>query len=124
MLWRGRVAHEHTKTNRSPLLRWRYYLSLAVNFVQNGIATSAQQSFAYRLSESHGILVLARFPQNQCPIRTRDHRFELQSPVDYFGQRPDRYLAASTHLVQQGPFTGGRSACDVIIEKFDMTARV
>ena len=51
------------------------------------------------------------------PIRTRDHCVKAQPAIDHFRQRPDRHLAASTHLVQQGALARGGKACRVVIQE-------
>ena len=86
------------------------------------IAALAQQGFAYGFSELYGIFTLSRFPQYFRSIGTRHHCFQMQPAVDHFRQRSDRHLATAAHLVQQGPFAGGRHARRPVIKKGDVPA--
>src|SRR5262249_3694095 len=114
-------AHRLVVLEDSWLLRDRDASS--VNFFENGIATTAQESFANFATEVFGVFSGAGFAKNFRAVRMRHNRIEMNSAANYFSGRADWDLAASTQLVQKCAFAGSRCTSIRVIKKCQVLPR-
>src|SRR5260370_5305871 len=80
--------------------------SLTINFLQNGVTTTAQQSFADGLSQCDGIMAIARFAQQLRSVGVGNDGFQMQHALPHFRDSADGYLTASAEFVQQCALAG------------------
>lgn len=72
----------------------------AVNFFEDGIAASAQKSFAYFAAEFLWVIAVAGLPQDFRAVGLGHDCVEVQATVADFGGGTDRDLTASTEFIE------------------------
>jgi hypothetical protein len=90
---------------------------LPVKALKNGPAATLQQRFPGKLPKPPRIRAVLRFAKQYFSIGTADYRIQMQLATASLRIRPDRNLATTTELFQQGPFASCASMRGRFVEK-------